>query len=202
MPGTPSEEFPIPRGPKPTPIALAGDERARRAGRARRPTRAQRLAPGAKVAQAAADGHPNAAAAADPRVTAPTVRGCRGRFPARRPDGLVDGPRPGAPRAVADERAEPAATRTREPEPANTTRRSTRTLAGEPGLWQTAVGRIWHPLGLKPDRRSSFELSADPPPVGKVRDIVGLDPAPPERAAVPRVDEESQIPAVDRTQPI
>ena len=35
-----------------------------------------------------------------------------------------------------------------------------------------------------------------------MRDIVGLDLSPPERAVVLRVDEKSQVQALDRTQPL
>jgi transposase len=75
-------------------------------------------------------------------------------------------------------------------------------LARELGLSQAAVVRIWHAFGLKPHRRGSFKLSTDPFFVEKVRDIVGLYLAPPERAIVLCVDEKSQIQALDRTQPI
>src|SRR5580693_3063677 len=48
----------------------------------------------------------------------------------------------------------------------------------------------------------TFKLSADPLFVDKVRDIVGLYLAPPERALVLCVDEKSQIQALDRSQPL
>ena len=119
----------MPRGPKPTPITLTADERAKLTDWARRPTSAQRLALRAKIALAAADGHANAAIAADLRVTVPTVRKWRDRFSERRLEGLVDEPRPGTPRTVTDEQVESAVTRTLESKPANATHWSTRTLA-------------------------------------------------------------------------
>ena len=134
----------MPRGPKPTPIALTDDERAKLTDWARRPTSAQRLALRARIALAAADGHSNAAIATELRVTVPTVRKWRDRFSARRLEGLIDEPRPGAPRTVTDEQVEAAVTRTLESKPANATHWSTRTLARELGLSQTAVVRIWH----------------------------------------------------------
>src|SRR5262249_58733844 len=88
--GNPPEEFPMPRGPKPTPITLTDDERAKLTDWACRPTSAQRLALRAHIALAAAAGHPNAAIAADLRVTVPTVRKWRG--PRARPP--VGGPAP------------------------------------------------------------------------------------------------------------
>ncbi|VTT98802.1 transposase : Endonuclease DDE OS=Burkholderia zhejiangensis GN=BG60_33605 PE=4 SV=1: HTH_29: DDE_3 [Gemmataceae bacterium] len=192
----------MPRGPKPTPITLTEDERTKLTDWARRPTSAQRLALRARIVLAAADGHANATIATDLRITAPTARKWRDRFSARRLEGLVDEPRPGAPRTVTDEQVESAVTRTPESKPANATHWSTRTLARELGLSQTAVVRIWHAFGLKPHRRSSFKFSTDPLFVEKVRDIVGLYLSPPERAVVLGVDEKSQIQALDRTQPI
>ena len=48
----------------------------------------------------------------------------------------------------------------------------------------------------------TFRLSKNPLFIGKVRDIVGLYLAPPDKALVLCVDEKSQIQAVDRTQPV
>ncbi|HKB05155.1 MAG TPA: IS630 family transposase [Gemmataceae bacterium] len=191
----------MPRGPKPTPITLTDDERAKLTDWACRPTSAQRLALRAHIALAAAAGHPNAAIAADLRVTVPTVRKWRDRFADRRLEGLADEPRPGAPRTITDEQVEAAVTRTLESRPADATHWSTRSLARALGLSQTAVARIWHTFGLKPHRRGSFKLSTDPFFVEKVRDIVGLYLAPPDRAIVLCVDEKSQVQALDRTQP-
>ena len=60
---------------------------------------------------------------------------------------------------------------------------------------------MWRAFGLQPHRAESFKLSSDALFVEKVRDIVGLYLAPPERALVLCVDEKSQIQALDRTQP-
>ena len=64
------------------------------------------------------------------------------------------------------------------------------------------VGRIWRAFGLQPHRSETFKLSRDPLFIEKVRDIVGLYLAPPDRALVLSVDEKSQIQALDRTAPI
>jgi transposase len=192
----------MPRGPRPAPITLTDDQRGKLSDWARRPTGAQRLALRARIVLAAADGRSNAAIAADVRVTVPTVRKWRNRFAAAQLDGLADEPRPGAPRTITDEKVEAAVTRTLESRPANATHWSTRSLARDLGLSQTAVSRIWRAFGLKPHRRSSFKLSTDPFFVEKVRDIVGLYVAPPDRAIVLCVDEKSQVQALDRTQPI
>ncbi len=190
------------RGPYATPVTLTDDERMKLDDWSRRPTSAQRLALRARIVLAAAAGRPNTAIAADLRVTLPTVRKWRDRFAATRLDGLADEPRPGAPRTITDAHVEAALTRTLESRPTDATHWSTRTLARQLDLSQTAISRIWRAFGLKPHRQESFKLSSDPFFVEKVRDIVGLYLSPPERAIVLCVDEKSQVQALDRTQPI
>ena len=75
-------------------------------------------------------------------------------------------------------------------------------MAREIGHAPSTVQRIWKAFGLQPHRHETFKLSSDPLFVEKVRDIVGLYLAPPERAMVLCVDEKSQIQALDRTQPL
>src|SRR5215218_910154 len=192
----------MPRGPKPQPIALTDDERDKLDVWVNRPTTQQRLATRARIVLAAAAGQSNAAIAADLGITLPTVRKWRSRFAASRLDGLTDEPRPGAPRTVTDAQVERALARTLEAKPKDATHWSTRSLARDLGLSQTAVARIWRAFGLKPHLRESFKLSTDPFFVEKVRDVVGLYLAPPDRAIVLCVDEKSQVQALDRTQPI
>ena len=74
-------------------------------------------------------------------------------------------------------------------------------MSAATGISAPTVHRIWHAFGLKPHLQTTFMLSTDPYFVDKVRDIVGLYLAPPDRALVLRVDEKSQIQALDRTQP-
>jgi len=93
-------------------------------------------------------------------------------------------------------------TRTLETKPANATHWSTREMAKTAGMSQSAIGRIWRAFGLKPHLHETFKLSTDPYFVEKVRDVVGLYLAPPEKAIVLSVDEKSQVQALDRTQPI
>jgi transposase len=192
----------MPRGPKPVALELSTDERQTLEAWSRRPTSAQRLASRSRIVLAAADGRSNAAIAADLQLTLPTVRKWRRRFAAARLDGLVDEPRPGAPRSITDEAVEQAVTRTLETKPAHATHWSTRLLAKEIGLSQNAVVRIWHAFGLKPHLRDNFKLSADPLFVDKVRDVVGLYLNPPDRAIVLCMDEKSQVQALDRTRPV
>lgn len=74
-------------------------------------------------------------------------------------------------------------------------------MAKETGLHWTQVARIWRAHGLRPHRMETFKLSKDPRFIEKLRDVVGLYVAPPERAIVFSFDEKSQIQALDRTQP-
>ncbi len=191
----------MPRGPKPVALELTPDERQTLDGWARRPTTAQRLAGRSRIVLAAANHKSNAAIAAELGVTVPTVRKWRGRFAESRLDGLCDEPRPGGPRTITDAQVEDAVVRTLETKPANATHWSTRLLAKQTGLSQNAVVRIWHAFGLKPHLRETFKLSADPLFVDKVRDVVGLYLAPPDRAIVLCIDEKSQVQALDRTRP-
>jgi len=75
-------------------------------------------------------------------------------------------------------------------------------MARASGLSVSTVQRIWRAFGLQPHRLETFKLSTDPDFVAKVRDVVGLYVAPPERAIVLCVDEKSQIQALDRSQPM
>ncbi|MCA1701708.1 MAG: IS630 family transposase, partial [Actinobacteria bacterium] len=126
----------------------------------------------------------------------------RNRFAADRLDGLVDEPRPGRPRTVVDAQVEEVIVKTLESTPKDATHWSTRSMAAEVGLTQSAVHRIWRAFGLQPHRQETWKLSKDPQFVAKVRDVVGLYLDPPERAVVLCVDEKSQIQALDRTAPI
>ena len=63
------------------------------------------------------------------------------------------------------------------------------------------MSRIWRAFGLRPHRAETFKLSSDPAFVEKVRDIVGLYLAPPDRALVLCVDEKPQIQAAQGTAP-
>ncbi len=74
-------------------------------------------------------------------------------------------------------------------------------MARRAGMSQTAVSRIWRAFGLRPHRAETFKLSSDPAFVEKVRDVVGLYLAPPDRALVLCVDEKPQIQAAQGTAP-
>src|SRR5438132_11266588 len=75
-------------------------------------------------------------------------------------------------------------------------------MAKTSGMSVSTVQRIWRAFGLQPHRIETFKLPTDPDFVAKVRDVVGLYVAPPERAVVLCVHEKSQIQALDRSQPM
>lgn len=167
-----------------------------------RPKTAQALALRARIVLAAAEGRSNEAIARGERITPHTVGKWRRRFAAQGPDGLLDEPRPGAPRTIADERVEAVIVKTLEETPPHATHWSTRSMARAMGMSQASISRIWRAFGLQPHRAESFKLSTDPLFIEKVRDVVGLYLDPPERAVVLCVDEKSQIQALARFQPI
>ena len=142
----------------------------------RRPKTVQRLALGSRIVLAAADGLGNTAVAADLCVGLPTV-----------------GP---------PARVEEVVMRTLETKPDGATHWSTRGMAAAAGPSQSAVSRIGRAFGLKPHHADTFEPSADPFIVEKVRDVVGLDLSSPDEAIVLCVDEKSGTQALDRTQPV
>jgi len=183
-------------------LVLTDDERMTLAQWTRRRTTAQALATRARLVLACADGLTNSAVAVRERVTRPTVGRWRQRFVDRRCAGLLDEPKPGAPRQITDAMVEHALTTTLETMPVDATHWSTRSLAQACGLSQTAVARIWKAFALQPHRASTFKLSKDPLFIDKVRDIVGLYLNPPDKALVLCVDEKSQIQALQRTAPL
>ena len=192
----------MPRG-RPVPnLTLTAEERETLLSWSQRRKTAQALALRARIILACAEGRSNTAVAAALRVCKPTVGKWRGRFVARRLEGLLDEPRPGAPRQIADTEVERVITLTLESAPAQATQWSTRLLARRCGMSQSAVSRIWRAFALQPHRSETFKLSRDPLFIDKVRDIVGLYLNPPERALVLCVDEKTQVQALDRTQPL
>jgi transposase len=169
---------------------------------ARRPKTAQALAQRARIVLACATGAANTAVAARVGVTPQMVGKWRARFVTRRLAGLLDEPRPGAPRRITDAQVEAVVRDTLEATPRDATHWSTCAMAARSGLSQTTIRRIWHAFALQPHRSETFKLSQDPLFIDKVRDIVGLYLAPPDKALVLCVDEKAQIQALDRSQPL
>ena len=131
-----------------------------------------------------------------------TVGKWRRRFAEHRLDGLMDEPRPGAPRQIGDAEVSEVVRRTLETTPKNATHWSLRSMAEAAGFAPSTIHRIWKAFNLQPHRTETFKLSNDPLFVEKVRDVVGLYLSPPEHALVLCVDEKSQIQALDRSQPV
>ena len=183
-------------------MVLSEAERTQLEAWVRRPKSAQALALRSRIVLTAAEGGSNVEVGDRLGVDRATVRKWRNRFASERLDGLLDEPRPGRPRTISDEQVEAVITKTLESTPKNATHWSTRSMAAESGLTQSAVSRIWRAFGLQPHRQDKWKLSKDPQFVDKVKDVVGLYLAPPERAVVLCVDEKSQIQALDRTAPI
>ena len=183
-------------------LHLTEGERAELERWTRRAKTSQALALRARIVLQCATGDANIAVAEDLRVSNATVGKWRRRFLARGLDGLLDEPRPGAPRRVSDEQVEHVVTLTLETTPRDATHWSTRSMAERTGLSHATVHRVWRAFGLQPHRTETFKLSSDPLFIDKVRDIVGLYLDPPERALVLWVDEKTQIQALDRTRPL
>src|SRR3954452_22224454 len=168
----------------PVGIELTDDERAELESWERRRTSAQALALRSRIVLLAADGRNNTEIAERLGVHRPMVRKWRGRFAEQRLDGLTDEPRPGRPRTVTDAQVEEVIVKTLETTPTDATHWSTRSMAREGGLTQSAVLRIWQAFGLQPHRQQTWKLSRDPQFIDKVGDVVGLYLDPPERAVV------------------
>jgi transposase len=194
----------LPHGPRPVAPSLSGADREALSRLARRPRTAQALAMRARIVLACADlpARTNGQMADELGVHRVTVGVGRKRFAERGLDGLLDEPRPGAPRTITDEAIERVLTLTVEGEPEDATHWSTRGMARASGMSQSTIRRIWRAFGLQPHRSETFKLSRDPFFIEKVRDIVGLDLAPPDRALVLCVDEKPQIQALEPTAPV
>lgn len=190
------------RGRPIPPLTVTDEERETLERWVRRRKTAQGLALRARVVLECAQGKTNTCVAAELRISRPTVGKWRGRFLKRRLEGLLDEPRPGAPRKISDEDVERVVTLTLETTPADATHWSTRSMARRCGLSRSTINRIWRAFGLQPHRTETFKLSADPLFIEKVRDIVGLYLNPPDRALLLCVDEKTQIQALDRTRPL
>jgi len=190
------------RGPRLAPVELTVQENNQLIEWTRRHKTSQALALRSRIVMACAQGASNSETADRLRITKQTVGKWRSRFLERRLDGLLDEPRPGAPRQHGDAKIEQLIATTLNERPREATHWSTRLLAKKLHVSQSTVSRVWRAFGLQPHRAETFKLSTDPLFIDKVRDIVGLYLNPPTKAMVLCVDEKSQIQALDRTQPI
>ena len=180
---------------------LPGD-RKELEGWVRARTTPQRRVERARIVLGSAGGLPGRALAREIGISLPTVQRWLDRYDDEGLPGLEDRPRPGRPRSrITPEFEAEVVRRTLEKQPPRGTHWSTRLMAECMGIHHSQVRRIWKAHGLKPHRVRYFKLSTDPRFVEKLRDVVGLCVAPPERAIVFSFDEKSQIQALDRTQP-
>lgn len=187
--------------PKP-PLVLTALERRELESWAHRARSAPALARRARIVLASATGSDNRTVARRVRAAPATVGKWRQRFVGARLAGLLDEPRPGAPRQITDTQIEAVIVRTLESTPRGATHWSTRGMAQATGLSAMTISRVWRAFGLQPHRSETFKLSPDPLLIEKVRDIVGLYLNPPAHALVFCVDEKPQIQALDRTAPL
>ncbi|WP_204012624.1 IS630 family transposase [Virgisporangium aurantiacum] len=190
------------RGRPKVPLVLSGEERETLVRWSRRAKSSQALAQRCRIVLGCAEGKSNQDVAAQLGIWPQTVGRWRNRFVARRLAGLVDEPRPGAPRRITDEQVEEVIVKTLEAAPADATHWSRASMAATSGLSKSTIGRVWKAFGLKPHLVDTFKLSNDPQFIDKVRDVVGLYLDPPEKAIVLAVDEKSQIQALDRSAPV
>src|SRR5271168_1732160 len=192
----------MPKGRPAAVVTVTAEQRVELESWSRRPKTAQALAMRSRIVLLAAEGSINKSIARQLGTTPHTVGKWRRRFISAGCDGLLDEPRPGTSRKLSDNQVELVLARTLESQPKAATHWSTRDMAQACGLSQSSVSRIWRAFSLAPHRAETFKLSKDPLFIEKVRDIVGLYLAPPERALVLCVDEKSQIQALDRTAPL
>lgn len=169
-------------------LVLSEAERAQLLTWARRPSTPQTLALRSRIVLACADGAEGKAVAAKLAVTQHTVSKWRARFVALRLDGLPDAARSGAPRRIDDARIEAVIAKTLASQPANAASWSTRAMAREANLSQSAVSRIWRSAGLAPHRQHDWAGSAAARELdalrGRLRDIAAVYLDGPLRAMV------------------
>ncbi|MCI4335654.1 MAG: IS630 family transposase [Thermoplasmata archaeon] len=136
---------------------------------------------------------------AQPNTCAPW----RHRFYRLRLHGLEsDAPGAGGPTLISDSTIRAIVHETLRTKPADATHWSARITATRFGVTPSTVHQIWSARCLQRHRLERYTLSKDKHFEEKLRDIVGLYLNPPEHALVLRVDEKTQIQALDRTESI
>ena len=184
-------------------LALTSSQRSELVKVLRYPGTPQAIVLRCRVVLGAAEGTANNELARQLSTSLPTVLLWRRRFAQHGLLGILeDKPRSGRPRSITPENEAAIVEATRSTKPRHATHWSVRSMARHQGVSAAAVQRIWKAYHLQPHRVEHFKFSSDPEFVSKVRDIVGLYLNPPDKALVFSVDEQSQIQALDRTQPI
>jgi transposase len=136
------------KGPQLRDLKLTSQEANQLLEWTRRPKTSQALALRARIILACAEGHNNSEVARNCRVIRQTVGKWRSRFLAHRLDGLLDEPRPGAPRKLDDARIEQLIAATLNERPREATHWSTRLMANKLRVSQSTVSRVWRAFGL------------------------------------------------------
>jgi transposase len=162
----------------------------------------------ARIVLLSAEGVPGKQIAARVGCAEPTVVTWRRRYAEHGLAGLKDLPRAGSPSPLPEALRNRVLelTLTEPPTRFGATHWSSRLLAaalageGTP-ISHATIARIWHRFGVQPWRAETFKFSTDPELEAKIRDVVGLYLAPPEKAVVLCVDEKPQLQALERTAP-
>src|ERR1051326_5385840 len=131
-------------------LIVTEEERERLQQWARRPKSSQALAQRSRIVLECAAGKNNQEVARELGVKPQTVGKWRGRFVAKRLDGLLDEPRPGTGQRLSDREVERVLTMTLEKTPRDATHWSTRSMAKASGLSHSSVSRIWRAFALAP----------------------------------------------------
>ena len=173
----------MPKHPAPR-LVVTEAERASLRALLRVDTTGQRLAMRARIILAASTGMANQRIAAQLGIGRMTVLLWRGRFERDRLAGLEDAPRPGREPIYDRAARDQVIALTFDPPPKGTTHWSSRALAARTRISTTTIQRILAEAGLEPHRADTFQFSTVPGLATKVRDVVALYLAPPERAFV------------------
>jgi transposase len=184
------------------PLTVSDADRAALQAIVRAPTSEQRAVTRARIILRSTEAIPMERIAAEIGVAIMTVKLWRRRYAQAGLAGLADEGRSGRPPTYSRAERDRVIALTLEPPPEGITHWSVRRLAKGLEMSETTVWRVWRSANLKPHRTETFKFSTDPDLAAKVRDVVGLYLAPPERAIVLSVDEKTQIQALDRTAPM
>lgn len=136
------------RGPRLAQLRLTVQENNQLIEWTRRHKTSQALALRSRIILACAQAASNAEVAKRCRTTPQTVGKWRSRFLVRRRDGLLDEPRPGAPRKIDDAKIEQLIAITLNERPPEATHWSTRLLAKKLKISQSTVSRVWQAFGV------------------------------------------------------
>ena len=183
-------------------LPMTGEQKQTLDAWRRAKTSPQRVVLRSRICLLAAEGLATNAIAPRLETSRPTVLLWRKRFHDAGPSGLSeDAPHgPSAPR-LSPRKVRAIVEATLHTTPPDATHWRTRTLAHAQGVSHASVARIWDAHGLQPHRIETFKLSKDKRFVEKLTDVVGVFLNPPDKAVVLCVDEQSQVQALDRTQP-